>query len=92
MDNVMGERGFLKLLARTVRLYENIRIYNTASKTFKYELKEKNGMLLLIIQFPTHDKTVTVTYDTKLTDEIESKLEEAEAYLEEKSALTKRYF
>ena len=88
----MGEHNFLKQLARVIKLFNQIRIYNTGYNRFSYDLTEKNGVLYLTVSFPSHNKTSTISYDTKKLDEFESRMKEAEAYLEEKSSLTKRYY
>lgn len=87
----MGEHEFLKLLVRVIKLRKQIRIYNTAFNAFSYDLDEKNGKLLLTIHYPNMGDSVVVTYDTKTIDAVNAKLKDAEAYLESKLALSKRY-
>lgn len=79
----MGEKEFLKTLARVIKLYKEIRIYNTGHRAFTYDLKESFGKLILTISYPLASNTTEITYDTRV-DEIESKLDEVEKYLKEK--------
>lgn len=79
----MGEKDFLRILARVIKLYKEIRIYNTAYRAFTYELKESYGKLILTISYPLSSNITEITYDTRIED-VESKLDEVEKHLKEK--------
>jgi hypothetical protein len=79
-----GEADFLKILTRVIKLYDEIRIFNTSFNRFDYKLEEKNGRLVLTVSFPINAESVVITYDTKQRDKFEKKLKEAEDYLYEK--------
>lgn len=87
----MGEHNFLRLLARVIKLHKQVRIYNTGHNRFSYDLDERNGKLMLTIHYPRMGESTIITYDTKSLDEFESRISEAEKFLQEKQELTKRY-
>lgn len=83
----MGEKEFLELLAKVIRLKDEIKIYNTNFMRFDYELTENKGKLTLKISFPNSLNAVSVEYDTRVGPDFHEKLDEARAYLREKQSI-----
>ena len=80
----LGETDFLKILTRVIHLHKECRRYTTSYYKFSYDLSEVNGVLYLLISFPHAENAVTISYNSKLCDSVEHKLQDVERFLAQK--------